>query len=129
MKIVSIALFMLIFNLVFGLVTSLPMYGGVDITVESNVTVVNASAIENINPAENMTLEQFYGYQFQAQVLTPLQILMNVLSSAFLCGHYLKSLIPIIPDSFANLLTTLVNTVYALGLIQFVSGRSMKTMK
>ena len=153
MRIVDIAVFMIIFNALFGLVTALPMYGGVNITVESNIENYNASeavsslyqkilvAIGN-ETATNETaslgflgqiikvpLSFFYGVlNFVYQIAGSLDLLVKVLKACFLTGQYLKDLVPIIPDSFANVITTIVNVVYILGIIQFVRGVGFTNM-
>ena len=153
MKIVDIAVFMIIFNALFGLITALPMYGGVEITVESNIENYNASeavsslyqkilvAIGNETAANEtasmgilgqiikVPLSFFQGaMNFIYQVAGSLDLLVKVLKACFLTGQYLKDLVPIIPDSFANVITTIVNVVYILGIIQFVRGVGFMNM-
>jgi len=151
-KIVDIAVFMIIFNALFGLITALPMYGGVEITVESNIENYNASeAVSSLyqkilvaigNETANETaslgflgqiikvpLSFFQGaMNFIYQVAGSLDLLVKVLKACFLTGQYLKDLVPIIPDSFANVITTIVNVVYILGIIQFVRGVGFTNM-
>jgi len=153
-RIVDVAVFMIIFNALFGLVTALPMYGGVEITVESNIENYNASealnslyqkilvAVGNETAANEtasmgilgqiikVPLTFFMGaMNFIYQIAGALDLLVKVLKACFLTGQYLKDLVPIIPDSFANVVTTVVNVIYILGIVQFIRGIGFKTME
>ena len=124
MRVADLAVFLIIFNSVFGVVMSAYGLTAVSIGYEFNVT-----AVQNITVTENVTAEQLQGEIFLVSLIRPLQILINVLASVFALGYFLKALFPIIPDSFAFLLTGVVDVIYALGIVQFVSNRSFKMMR
>ena len=146
MRIFEIALFIILFNAALGFVTSIPMFGGTSIQYNSTLSQVipNATeAVEMFNPGPPyadvnstdsgifavLSWWVFQAWQWVSAILRPAQILINILSATFNIGFYLKSLIPWIPDGLAVLLTTGVDTLYVIGLVQFFSGRNFKTMR
>jgi len=133
MRVFEIALFIILFNAALGFITSIPMFGGTSSPIQYNstLTIPNATeVVQEINPPnENMSWWEFQWWSWNVAVVRPAQILINVLVSVVAIGVYLKSLIPWIPDGLAVLLSAGVDTLYAIGIIQFFSGRSMKTMR
>ena len=148
MRIVRIAVFMLIFTMTMGALDGLGLFGGgVSIEYESselvivlqngtNYTIKGVPTPEEARPlmAPNFgipIIDQIAAIIWQAYEVfrRTWYLLENIFSAAFLTGQYLKSLIPIIPDSLANLITTVVNVTYIAGIVQWFTGRSFKQLE
>lgn len=152
MRILDVAVFMILFNSIFGIVTSLSLYGGVNIEVQHNIENYNASeAMLSLFQSLKQLSESSYNetaplsilgelikipvaffqgvVQFVYQIVETTRLLTRVLKACFLTGQYLKEFIPIMPDSLANLVTTIVNVIYILGLIQFIRGVSFEHLQ
>ena len=124
MRILDIAIFMLIFNLFLGFFSN--VYGVA--SPEANATI--PSMVEGLNgTVENMTEAQFMAWQWQVQVVNAWNTLWNILAAAFALGFFLQHLFPFIPVELAAIITTIVDAIYIVGVVQFISGRSTGAME
>ena len=118
MRIAAISLFIMLFTGFLGALNAVNFGGGV--SVEGNLSIQIANI--TINGTEST-------FPWLSTLITPLKIFTEAVKAAFLLGYYIKSLIPIIPDELAGVLTVGVDFMYAVGVIQLLSGRAFKTMR
>jgi hypothetical protein len=103
----------------------------VGISVSVNSTVNATQMVQSVLPynstANNTNiLLSYYQALAESWLGIPIRVanaLFGFFQVCFAMGHYLKALIPIIPDELAYLLDVVVGIPWAVGFFQLITGR------
>lgn len=137
MRITDIAVFLFCFLTMVGATSAYNFFGA---SMSANYTVLAIKPLEEIQSYNLPDAQSSGGWAtvtyIQAAVIgavnfviMALNTLFKILSPALNLGGYLKQAIPFLPNEFCMGLTAIVNVVYILGIVQFMSGRSEKSMR
>ncbi|MEM4706891.1 MAG: hypothetical protein QXW27_05060 [Candidatus Methanomethylicaceae archaeon] len=133
MRIMEISIFLWCFLLMAGAFqASVPNIFGGENTL--NITIPNylPNATEISNTFTNETELSYYqaitlgGIQW---IISGINTLWIIFTPAINIGGWLHGLLPFLPIAFCNALTIITWIIYIVGLIQFITGRSMKIMR
>lgn len=136
MRIVEISIFLFVFFSILGALNEINIFSTPKVL---NVPSFNATAeVSNIQftpTRENATDIWATISYYQAMVLSGvgfitqgINILMKIFSVALNFGGYLQQMIPFLPSAFCNTLTGIIDIIYIIGVIQFLTGRGFKGM-
>lgn len=129
MRILDIAVFTLIFSLTLSALNGLNMFN-VNYRHEVNYTPPQPPNYTSILPRNTtMTEGEYIGWNFFLGTIYVLTNLPRILQPAYNIGGYLKSLLPILPDSLCLILTILVDTLNLIAILQVLRGVTFKWMQ
>lgn len=131
MNATNLAVFMFAVLLSVGAVDSFGLFGS---AAAYNLSAVNATAQGMTNTAQyninsSGTAAQVSVWGSLWYIVHGFSAFLSALSIALNIGGYLGMLFPFLPPIFTSILTLVVDVIYGIGIIQFLTGRSEKLMK
>ena len=130
MRILEIAGFMLIFTLTLSALNAIGIFGSnVNVNVTYNYTKPGQAINQTMPPSMNMTSPAYTGWMSWVQLFYVLSKLPEIFQPAYHLGGYLHNLIPIIPWELCAMLTTVVDILNLIAVIQIIRGITFKWMK
>jgi hypothetical protein len=130
MRILEIAGFMLIFTLTLSALNAIGIFGSnLNVNVTYNYTNPGQAINQTMPPSMNMTSPAYTGWMSWVQLFYVLSKLPEIFQPAYNLGGYLHSLIPIIPWELCAMLTTVVDILNLIAVIQIIRGITFKWMK